>query len=92
MTRICMTFWGSHGCMLPKGHDGQHRCDCCEPDDAHRDAHARASATRPPEMESGWVCVGTWPYYGPATAFFGEDGLDLPGEWARLAALRDEDA
>lgn len=92
MTRTCWTFWGTHGCMLPSGHDGQHVCSCCEPDDAHRDAHARAAATNPPEIEDGVVCVGTWPYYGPATTFFGHYGVDLPGEWERLAALRDEDA
>lgn len=22
----CRTYWGSHGCDLPSGHDGYHRC------------------------------------------------------------------
>lgn len=24
----CGVFWGSHGCDLPPGHDGDHVCDC----------------------------------------------------------------
>ena len=27
--KFCNTFWGSHGCDLPKGHDGVHKCDGC---------------------------------------------------------------
>lgn len=23
---LCSTFWGSHGCMLPAGHLGNHAC------------------------------------------------------------------
>lgn len=23
---LCNTFWGSHGCDLPPGHDGNHKC------------------------------------------------------------------
>lgn len=22
----CRVYWGSHGCRLPRGHDGQHEC------------------------------------------------------------------
>lgn len=55
----CKVYWGSHGCDLPKGHEGHHRCDCCECED---------HATKP---EAG--CVGSFPYYGPKTTFYGED-------------------
>lgn len=24
----CRVYWGSHGCMLERGHDGPHVCDC----------------------------------------------------------------
>jgi hypothetical protein len=24
---LCQTYWGSHGCRLPRDHDGSHRCD-----------------------------------------------------------------
>lgn len=27
MKRTCETFWGTHGCDLPAGHDGWHECD-----------------------------------------------------------------
>ena len=23
----CRVYWGSHGCDLPRGHDGEHVCD-----------------------------------------------------------------
>lgn len=23
----CRVYWGSHGCNLQRGHDGEHRCD-----------------------------------------------------------------
>lgn len=26
MNEYCDTCWGSHGCELPEGHDGPHRC------------------------------------------------------------------
>ena len=53
----CRVFWGSHGCDLLRGHEGHHRCDCCE-----CDVH-----------EPGTECVGSHPYYGPDTSFSGED-------------------
>lgn len=27
--KFCDTFWGSHGCGLPEGHYGAHKCDGC---------------------------------------------------------------
>lgn len=53
----CRVYWGSHGCHLNHGHRGPHVC-CCE-----CDSH--------PDDDSG--CVGTAPYYGPGTKFYGED-------------------
>lgn len=26
----CDTYWGSHGCNLPRGHEGPCRCDCVD--------------------------------------------------------------
>lgn len=26
----CRVYWGSHGCCLPRGHDGPHLCDCAD--------------------------------------------------------------
>lgn len=32
--RHCRVYWGSHGCDLPRGHDGPHVCESCwDPDD-----------------------------------------------------------
>ena len=31
--KICRVYWGSHGCCLPRGHEGDHWCDCCECED-----------------------------------------------------------
>lgn len=54
----CRVYWGSHGCDLPRGHDGTCICDCCEcPDHPNSDPS----------------CVGAAPYYGPYTWFYGED-------------------
>ena len=25
----CRVYWGSHGCKLPRGHEGPCECDCC---------------------------------------------------------------
>jgi hypothetical protein len=56
----CRVFWGSHGCHLPRGHEGPHDCGCCECEDHERD-----------HEEEG--CVATAPFYGPETRFYGED-------------------
>jgi hypothetical protein len=26
--QVCRVYWGSHGCALPRGHDGPHLCRC----------------------------------------------------------------
>ena len=80
----CGVFWGSHGCDLPVGHDGQHVCSCCpgEP------GHTTASSTDRVEDVDGVACVGTWPYYGPDTVFFRLDDLGIEGEFARLEGIR----
>lgn len=62
----CRVYWGSHGCMHPRGHSPEipHACDCCEcPGDVCE-----------PE------CVAKPPWYGPETRFYGEDAeaLGLP--------------
>ena len=54
----CHVYWGSHGCSRPKGHDGDHWCDCC-------------TCENHPDPDSG--CVAGPPYYGPDTLFYGED-------------------
>jgi hypothetical protein len=53
----CRVYWGSHGCHLGSGHDGDHFC-CCE-------------CENHPDPDSG--CVGAAPYYGDKTWFYGED-------------------
>ncbi len=57
--QICRVYWGSHGCHLPRGHDGPHLCDCADWPDWQTDDEADN--------------VGTPPYYGPNTRFYGED-------------------
>lgn len=27
---LCRVFWGSHGCMYERGHDGHCRCSCAD--------------------------------------------------------------
>lgn len=62
----CRVYWGTHGCVLERGHHGHHWCSCC-PDPAQH----------PDGCEEG--CVGAWPYYGPQTNFYGDDApLVLP--------------
>lgn len=60
----CNVYWGSHGCLLPKGHPGDHWCDCCEcPLGTH------------PNGDPEYKCAAGPPYYGPEliTRFYGED-------------------
>lgn len=54
----CDVYWGSHGCSLERGHDGDHWCYCCD-------------CENHPDHDSG--CVAGPPYYGPDTNFFGDD-------------------
>jgi len=71
----CRVYWGSHGCNLPRGHEGAHDCQCCECGDAH------------PDAGDGVLCVSTAPYYGEGTRFYGEDAEahDRNCIWAGLA-------
>lgn len=55
--RSCRVYWGSHGCERRRGHRGHHFC-CCD-------------CERHPDLDSG--CVGTYPFYGSDTSFYGED-------------------
>lgn len=56
----CRVYWGTHGCELPRGHEGHHKCICCKCKD-HESQY----------NENG--CVGTYPYYGSNTMLSGED-------------------
>lgn len=60
----CRVYWGSHGCARPRGHEGDHWCDCCKCDDHPSNAG----------------CVAGPPYYGHDTRYYGEDAeaLGLP--------------
>lgn len=99
MSDRCNIFWGSHGCSLEPGHDGQHLClPCCRTDDArHMRRHLAARA----DQYGADGCAGTWPYYGrdkmsgpdAQFPFFGYEAPDwefvhLPDEFARLEGLR----
>lgn len=34
MPEPCRVYWGTHGCNLPRGHEGPHICDCAyEPEE-----------------------------------------------------------
>lgn len=65
MTQDCRVYWGSHGCDLPRGHDGPHLCSCAFGEDGPMDPRADAPADA--------LNVGAPPYYGPDTKFYGED-------------------
>lgn len=97
MSGSCPMFWGSHGCDLARGHDGQHWCrSCCRTDD--REHMALHAAARPDQYGSDG-CAGTWPYYGRQNmarktehglGFFTYEPPDwefvyLPDEFERLA-------
>lgn len=73
----CRIYWGSHGCSLPRGHDGHHVCCCIDPE--------KHWVNPEHDTEDGARCVGTWPYYGPEleTRFYGED---VPAGWMRVEA------
>ncbi|NWL34415.1 hypothetical protein DM791_16145 [Paenarthrobacter nitroguajacolicus] len=64
----CRVYWGSHGCHLARGHESLHTCDCCECDD-----HLAHAGVFVDEDGDEVLCVASWPYYGPATQFYGED-------------------
>lgn len=70
----CRVYWGSHGCMLERGHDGDCICRCAF-DDAGNELPNRNT---PGNEDNG--NVGNAPYYGDITTFYGEDaaGRGLP--------------
>jgi hypothetical protein len=76
VTRVagCRVYWGSHGCMHPRGHapETPHECSCCECEQ-HPDPD-------PDNPNSEPSCVAGPPYYGPQTLYYGEDAeaLELP--------------
>jgi len=61
----CRVYWGSHGCRLARGHEGDCECDCCE-----CEHHPDPDPDNPGGESS---CVAKSPYYGPRTRFYGED-------------------
>ncbi len=61
MSEGCRVYWGSHGCDLERGHEGDCDCGCCDCGNAH------------PDAGGGVLCVAKAPYYGPETRFYGED-------------------
>jgi len=60
----CRVYWGSHGCHLERGHDGDCQCDCCDCGEHH---------PYPDWPDESVLCVATAPYYGVNTRFYGED-------------------
>lgn len=57
MIKECETYWGTHGCYLPKNHTGYCECNCCTCEGEKCDEE----------------CVAKYPYYGPQTHFYGKD-------------------
>jgi hypothetical protein len=64
----CRVYWGSHGCYLPRDHEGPHLCICAHVDD---DPSKPLLPHMDDDPEGG--NVGRPPYYGPKTRFYGED-------------------
>lgn len=60
----CRVYWGSHGCILERGHEGEHLCTC-----------TFVNGVMLPHMddEPEFGNVGRAPYYGAETRFYGED-------------------
>lgn len=65
----CRVYWGSHGCCLERGHDGEHRCDCTW----DWEGRLRAHSDDVPDDHEDSGNVGRAPYYGLDTHFYGED-------------------
>ena len=74
----CDTYWGTHGCDLPRGHDGPCDCGCCTCEEEG------GTHPHPDPNEPNYICVSKPPYYGPETTFYGDD---IP-EATRLAATQ----
>jgi hypothetical protein len=66
---FCRVYWGSHGCYLERGHEGDHLCTCTFVDDDP--AKPMLPHAHDPGVDNG--NVGRPPYYGPDTRFYGED-------------------
>jgi hypothetical protein len=103
-TNTCDIFWGSHGCDLPEGHDGQHMCgDDCTYNISNVAEHKALHDSAGPNDRHPDGCVGTWPYYGRGTMspggehemYFWRYGdnkhIDMPEEFERLAALHEKE-
>lgn len=67
----CRVYWGTHGCRLERGHDGPHICDCAVEDEGAFDPETREYIE-----DRQVINVGAPPYYGPGTAFYGEDATE----------------
>lgn len=66
MLEDCGVCWGAHMCDLESGHEGTHRCECCDCPPGHHDG-----VTAPVLVDDdACVCVGQAPYYGPDTKFY----------------------
>lgn len=68
MSEPCRVYWGSHGCCLERGHDGEHLCICTFAEDGSLLPHMD-------DDDNG--NVGRAPYYGPDTRFYGDDAQSL---------------
>lgn len=64
----CEVYWGSHGCMYERGHDGPHECEC---------AFDESGARLPHTFVADNGNVGCPPYYGSDTYFYGDTARDL---------------
>lgn len=71
----CRTYWGSHGCCLPRHHDGDCVCSCALEDNGTYDP-----TTGEYYEEPGVFMVGAPPYYGDDTSFYGEDAPKIEVE------------
>ena len=70
MRERCRVYWGSHGCDLPGGHGGRHRCACA---DDPCDCDDEGCCEDCPRDGRCIHNVGAYPYYGWGTGFYGED-------------------
>src|SRR6185437_9051453 len=61
MRERCRVYWGSHGCDLPGGHGGRHRCACA---DDPCDCDDEGCCEDCPRDGRCIHNVGAYPYYG----------------------------
>lgn len=69
IVNACRVYWGSHGCNLPRGHEGGHECACCDCPAGHHNGLEAPMLVD----DDDCVCVARAPYYGSKTRFYGED-------------------